>query len=55
MPDLGRLGDERVEEALHLRRLAQRLLVVQGLRVQGWNWRNLFQPEIAWKSERLQE
>ena len=37
--DLWRLGDERVEEALHLRRLAKRLLVVQGLRVQGWNWR----------------
>ena len=34
--DLGRLGDERVEEPLHLRRLAQRLLVVEGLRVQGW-------------------
>ena len=33
--DLGRLGDERVEEALHLRRFAQRLLVVQGLRVQS--------------------
>ena len=48
--DLGRLGDERVEEALHLRRLAQGLLVVQGLRVQGWKCRegdrrNLFQPE----------
>ena len=36
VPHLGRLRDQRVQEPLHLRRLAQRLLVVQGLRVQGW-------------------
>ena len=35
VPDLGRLRDERVEEALHLRPLAERLLVVHRLRGQG--------------------